>query len=54
MDIISSGPPNVHFIVDDMEDEWAFPEQQKFDFIHARFLALGIKDFPKLLTECFK
>ncbi|KAJ9218230.1 hypothetical protein DTO166G4_96 [Paecilomyces variotii] len=48
-----SGPPNVHFIVDDMEDEWAFPEQQKFDFIHARFLALGIKDFPKLLTECF-
>lgn len=44
-------PPNVRFFVDDLEDEWHY--EHKFDFIHARFLALAIKNFPKLLQNCY-
>ncbi|QKX57633.1 uncharacterized protein TRUGW13939_04751, partial [Talaromyces rugulosus] len=38
-------PPNVRFEVDDMENEWVY--SSKFDFIHARYLAGAIKDWPK-------
>lgn len=35
-----------------MEDQWV--EDTPYDFIHARFLAAGIKDFGKLLKQCYK
>lgn len=34
-------PPNCHFEVDDVEDEWAF--SHKFDYIHGRYLLPFIK-----------
>ncbi|KAL1851831.1 hypothetical protein Plec18170_006134 [Paecilomyces lecythidis] len=46
-------PPNVKFIVDDFEDEWAYGDQ-KFDFIHARYLAVSVKDFAKLIRRCYE
>ncbi|KAL1983201.1 hypothetical protein VTN96DRAFT_375 [Rasamsonia emersonii] len=45
-------PPNVRFEVDDIENEWVY--SSKFDFIHARYLAGSIKDWPKLMRQAFK
>ena len=42
-------PPNVHFEVDDMEQEWIFHE--RFDFIHARALHNSIRDWPRLMRR---
>ncbi|KAL1996411.1 hypothetical protein VTN49DRAFT_176 [Thermomyces lanuginosus] len=46
-------PPNVKFLVDDIESEWAY-ERDPFDFIHARFLAGSIKDFGRLIKQCYR
>ncbi|KAJ4595961.1 hypothetical protein HRR86_004437 [Exophiala dermatitidis] len=46
-------PPNVRFEVDDANEEWTFPESH-FDFIHARTICAGIRDFPKFLASCYK
>ncbi|KAJ9273733.1 hypothetical protein DTO212C5_12 [Paecilomyces variotii] len=45
-------PPNVKFIIDDFEDDWAYGDQ-KFDYIHARYMATTVKDFPRLLRQCY-
>ncbi|ORY02669.1 S-adenosyl-L-methionine-dependent methyltransferase [Clohesyomyces aquaticus] len=45
-------PPNVKFEVDDIEDEWVY--STKFDFIHARYLACSIRDWPKLMRQAYK
>ena len=44
-------PPNVKFEIDDCEEPWTFRE--KFDFIHARYLAAAIKDWPRLMQQAF-
>ncbi|KAK0622006.1 S-adenosyl-L-methionine-dependent methyltransferase [Bombardia bombarda] len=44
-------PPNVHFVVDDVELDWAEP--QLYDFIHCRYMAGGIKDWPRLIGQMF-
>ncbi|KAJ0385902.1 hypothetical protein COL922a_005495 [Colletotrichum nupharicola] len=44
-------PPNVHFIVDDVEDEWLSGDN--FDFIHMRNLASLVHDLPKLLERVY-
>jgi len=35
-----------------MEDDWI--DEPPYDFIHARFLALSIRDYRKLLKQCYK
>ncbi|KAF2870304.1 S-adenosyl-L-methionine-dependent methyltransferase [Massariosphaeria phaeospora] len=45
-------PPNVRFEVDDLEDEWVY--SSKFDFVHCRYLACSIRDWPKLMAQAFK
>jgi len=45
-------PPNVRFEVDDVENEWTY--HQKFDYIHCRFMAFAIRDWPKLIRQCFE
>lgn len=50
---VHSIAPNVKFIVDDFEDEWVYGNV-KFDFIHARYLAVSVKDFPRLLRQCYR
>ncbi|KUJ20795.1 S-adenosyl-L-methionine-dependent methyltransferase [Mollisia scopiformis] len=46
-------PPNVMFEVDDASSDWTFPENH-FDFIHARTLGGGIRDWPALLRRCYR
>ncbi|KAL9111192.1 MAG: hypothetical protein Q9187_007946, partial [Circinaria calcarea] len=45
-------PPNVRFEVDDVEADWTY--SQKFDYIHCRFLAPAIRDWPRLVKQCFE
>ena len=44
-------PPNVKFEIDDAEEPWTFQEQ--FDFVHVRYLAAAIADWPKLIRQAF-
>ncbi|KAJ9665692.1 hypothetical protein H2201_004176 [Coniosporium apollinis] len=45
-------PPNVRFEVDDIENEWVF--SAPFDYIHARYLAGSLKDWPRLLQQAYR
>ncbi|KAK2810918.1 hypothetical protein FQN50_002509 [Emmonsiellopsis sp. PD_5] len=45
-------PPNVKFEVDDIEEDFAHP--QPFDYIHSRYLAGSIKDWPRLIRQTFQ
>ncbi|CAF9932285.1 MAG: hypothetical protein ALECFALPRED_005257 [Alectoria fallacina] len=44
-------PRNVKFEVDDVEAPWT--HQTKFDYIHSRFMAGSIADWPKLVRTCY-
>jgi SAM-dependent methyltransferase len=44
-------PPNVRFMVDDIEDEWV--ESQPYDLIHMRHSCAYLKDVDKLLKSCY-
>ena len=44
-------PRNVKFEVDDVEAPWTHPT--KFDYIHSRFMAGSIADWPKLVQTCY-
>lgn len=45
-------PPNVRFEIDDLEDPWTY--SRRFDYIHGRYLAGSIKDWPALIGRCFE
>jgi SAM-dependent methyltransferase len=45
-------PPNVRFIVDDVELAWAEPEP--YDLIHCRYMAGAIKDWPRLVRQMYE
>ncbi|KAK4251750.1 Trans-aconitate 2-methyltransferase [Corynascus novoguineensis] len=45
-------PPNCHFELDDIEQEWAWKENS-FDFIFARDLILAIRNWPKLVDQIY-
>ncbi|EFR01927.1 UMTA [Nannizzia gypsea CBS 118893] len=42
-------PPNVQFEVDDVENDWA--HSNPFDYIHCRFMASSIRDWPRLFRQ---
>ncbi|KAK4445920.1 S-adenosyl-L-methionine-dependent methyltransferase [Podospora aff. communis PSN243] len=44
-------PPNVKFVVDDVELDWAEPEP--YDYIHCRYMAGSIKDWPRLVKQIY-
>jgi len=44
-------PPNVKFVVDDIELDWAEPEP--YDYIHCRYMAGAIKDWPRLVKQIY-
>ncbi|TVY82515.1 Secondary metabolism regulator [Lachnellula suecica] len=46
-------PSNCRFEIDDIEQPWTFGEET-FDFIHARDLLLSIRDWPKLVKQCYE
>jgi Methyltransferase domain len=45
-------PPNVTFQIDDVEEPWTF--LSPFDYIHSRYMAGSIQDWPKLMAQCFE
>ncbi|EZF71275.1 hypothetical protein H105_06480 [Trichophyton soudanense CBS 452.61] len=42
-------PPNVQFEIDDVENDWA--HHKPFDYIHCRFMASSIRDWPRLFRQ---
>jgi ubiquinone/menaquinone biosynthesis C-methylase UbiE len=46
-------PPNVRFMVDDVESPWLH-KPNHFDFVHGRHLSVAIKDMPKMLSEAYR
>jgi hypothetical protein len=46
-------PPNVRFMVDDVESEWLLP-QNHYDYIHSRHTVMAIKDWPKLMRQALQ
>lgn len=45
-------PPNCHFEVDDSEDVWVFND--KFDYIHSRYMVAAFSDWPKIFRSCYE
>ncbi|KAI5805719.1 S-adenosyl-L-methionine-dependent methyltransferase [Geopyxis carbonaria] len=45
-------PPNLQFLVDDLEETWMF-DSGVFDLIHIRGLVGHVKDWNKLLKQCW-
>jgi hypothetical protein len=43
-------PPNLFFELDDIENEWLWPEAS-FDLIHGRELIMAIRDWPRLMRQ---
>ncbi|KAL6878113.1 S-adenosyl-L-methionine-dependent methyltransferase [Trichoderma longibrachiatum] len=41
-------PPNVRFMVDDVESPWLYPRNH-FDYIHSRHTVMAIRDWDRLL-----
>ncbi|XXH05903.1 hypothetical protein Hte_012345 [Hypoxylon texense] len=46
-------PPNVRFMVDDVESPWLHPKNH-FDYIHSRHTIMAIKDWDKLLRTSYE
>ncbi|KAF8248369.1 S-adenosyl-L-methionine-dependent methyltransferase [Wilcoxina mikolae CBS 423.85] len=46
-------PPNCKFEVDDAEQDWTF-QPDSFDFIHARNIAQGVSDWPRLVSQAYR
>ncbi|KAL2758875.1 hypothetical protein ACRALDRAFT_2040938 [Sodiomyces alcalophilus JCM 7366] len=44
-------PPNVHFLIDDLEDEWAF--SHSFDLVFGRMLVGAIADWPRFIKQSY-
>ena len=46
-------PQNVRFEIDDVEADWTYGAK-KFDYIHCRSMAISIRDWPRLVKQCFQ
>jgi SAM-dependent methyltransferase len=44
-------PKNLTFMMHNAEEEWDFPN--KFDFVHARMIVMGIHDWPKFFANAW-
>jgi hypothetical protein len=45
-------PPNVEFIVDDIEDEWT--DASDFDYVHSRVVFACLRNPPKVIDTAFR
>ena len=45
-------PDNCEFIVDDIEYEWTY--ERPFDYIHGRFLSMGIRDWSRVFQQSYQ
>ncbi|KAG9229266.1 S-adenosyl-L-methionine-dependent methyltransferase [Amylocarpus encephaloides] len=46
-------PPNVRFMVDDVESEWAQPRNH-FDYINSRNMVLAVRSWPRLFRQALR
>lgn len=46
-------PPNCLFEIEDIEMPWTWAKNS-FDLIHARSLMLSIRDWPRLIAQCYE
>ncbi|KAH6713325.1 S-adenosyl-L-methionine-dependent methyltransferase [Leptodontidium sp. MPI-SDFR-AT-0119] len=46
-------PPNLRFLVDDLEDEWVYPENH-FDYVHVRHTLHSIRKPAELMERAMK
>ena len=46
-------PPNCHFEIDDLEDDWLYREDH-FDFVHARELLLAVRNWQRVIEQSFR
>ncbi|KAL7273528.1 hypothetical protein RUND412_003608 [Rhizina undulata] len=46
-------PPNVSFVVDDIEEPWPY-EDNSYDLIHIRHMAGHLEDWPRLYRQALK
>jgi ubiquinone/menaquinone biosynthesis C-methylase UbiE len=46
-------PPNVIFEIDDVENDWLWPESS-FDLIYGRELIMAIRDWPRLIRQAYR
>ncbi|KAH7333389.1 methyltransferase [Rhexocercosporidium sp. MPI-PUGE-AT-0058] len=47
-------PPNLKFVVDDVEAPWAAEELSTYDYIHGRSMSGSISSWPNLFTQAFQ
>lgn len=45
-------PPNLHFEVDDLEQEWLYGAD-RFDLVHMRFMFMSVRDWPAALAQAY-
>ena len=46
-------PPNITFVIDDMEDEWTYQDNY-FDYIHMRSLSGSFANWDATLAQAYK
>lgn len=46
-------PPNCRFEIDDVTQEWTYPENS-FDYIHLRFMSGCFKDWVSVYKQCYR
>ncbi|RDA91215.1 hypothetical protein CP533_3411 [Ophiocordyceps camponoti-saundersi (nom. inval.)] len=46
-------PPNVRFLVDDVESTWLYPRNH-FDYIHSRHTVMAVRDWPRLFRQAYE
>ncbi|KAG7101953.1 methyltransferase tdiE like protein [Verticillium longisporum] len=45
-------PPNVHYEIDDLEEEWSF--SRNFDYIHSMMMTGAFRDWPNFYRQAFE
>ncbi|PHH71412.1 hypothetical protein CDD80_5295 [Ophiocordyceps camponoti-rufipedis] len=46
-------PPNVRFLVDDVESTWLYPPNH-FDYIHSRHTVMAVRDWRRLFRQAYQ
>lgn len=46
--------PNCRFVIDDLEEDWDYPENQTFDYIHQRSMSGSVSNWPRLYQQALQ
>lgn len=48
----NSVPPNLRFLIDDIEHDWEY-QNDPFDYVHGRYLVACLKDWPRMMKQAY-